>query len=301
MICNPFIHFKSIFTECAKDQPALLEAFLQLEKEFNNLYSYINKIDFDDILNQINNLTSKVDNNTLEITDIINTTSIIQSKLSLIENDINVINGKIPTQASTTNQLADKNFVNSLIITKADKDGSNLSESDILSWKSIIGSTGDSSLYEFDLLNHTITDIFNFMTNNYDKIIGIRFKSLNNITISGNTLQYNLDNTHNIQTNSLLIMNKNYIYTSLMCTYDPLGIGGRIGFMYKINNNNPLLAHIIIQYTTSNIYFNIKSQDNAKILNSESALFEIRSYDQVALTGTDLTTKFSILKFIIKE
>lgn len=99
------------------------------------------------------------------------TTSLV-AQITTNQNDIATINGKIPTQASSSNQLADKDFVNSSISTNtANFIGTFASISDLLDYSGTITNNDYANV-----INSVVTDNGNDWAtvtelNNYDKTL----------------------------------------------------------------------------------------------------------------------------------
>lgn len=82
-----------------------------------------------------------------------------------ITNDISIINGKIPSQASTTNQLADKNFVNSSVATNtANFIGTFNSVADLEAYTGTVTNNDYAFVIDIDSVGNTIYNRYKYTT-----------------------------------------------------------------------------------------------------------------------------------------
>ena len=209
----------------------------------------------------INDLTTTAQQNALNS----GITSSLVTQIGTNQSNISTINGKIPSQASTTNQLADKNFVNSSISTAtATFQGTynsvsaldNITGMDINDYAFVTGTDIDGNTYydrykydgsdwvfEYRLNNSSFTSAQWSAINSGATTTNIGQIATNTSAISGlsTSKQDKLTAGANIQINGTTISATDTIYTLPAATTSTLG-GVKVGTNLSIDANGVLSA-----------------------------------------------------------
>lgn len=209
----------------------------------------------------INDLTTTAQQNALNS----GITSSLVTQIGTNQSNISTINGKIPSQASTTNQLADKNFVNSSISTAtATFQGTynsvsaldNITGMDINDYAFVTGTDIDGNTYydrykydgsdwvfEYRLNNSSFTSAQWSAINSGATTTNIGQIATNTSAISGlsTSKQDKLTAGSNIQINGTTISATDTVYTLPAATTSTLG-GVKVGTNLSIDANGVLSA-----------------------------------------------------------